>query len=394
MEIVAYAPFLARLRSISLVCKRWRAAFLRSVRHLRFSNPVLDGQALRGNSQDQGQARLDAALALFPSLTSLQLCDHDLCLSPPTSLCGLSIYLKDSGGSTLDAYFPRLTRLRVKFAPLRSFTQWVEDQLLGLITRHQSTLTELRFNVNCEPTRFVRKLAAAPLPQLRTLSLKGHVVYADDTVAIEGLLRHAPALTALHVQHSVSNAALCALPASLLAPLVQLRQLESYPANLVEVLKNLPKLRTISPSCDALPYLSYYLEIDSEVFALDRGKLALHRGLHVLSVVASVPPPPSMPSMPAYTTLLVDSGPHALECALALMEASHALKTVRVALPDVRPHGEVRADIARLVEAAVRRSVRRLWVLLPVGLLRNGRLWPHPLAEGGWLTLSVAKWEP
>lgn len=144
--IAAQAPFLARLRTVSFVCKRWRVACLRSVRRFRLARSI--------PAEPAHQQELDACVALFPSLTSVKLSGHALVAALPTTLTAISLTLspdsltwladREACGSPtfLAAYFPRLAAFRFCVESDGAVPCW--PLLVAFLARHKTSLTSLK----------------------------------------------------------------------------------------------------------------------------------------------------------------------------------------------------------------------------------------------------------
>lgn len=127
-SIFAFLPLLGRLFAVSLVCKRWRSAAVRSVTALQFRG---------GHLQEQ--------LNLFPSLTSLSLEAYANYPALPTTLRSLSLTLSPPSGapdslSLVDSMLGRLPRLSsLSLIAVGNDT----TALMSFLAQHASQLTSL-----------------------------------------------------------------------------------------------------------------------------------------------------------------------------------------------------------------------------------------------------------
>lgn len=168
--IFAYAPYAARLRAISLVCKRWRTAALRSSK----------GYVAGIRRGDPRSKMLASALTLFPSLTHLDVRDKIPFFALPTTLRSLSLwpsYLEASveeearGGTTyLSQHFPNLTVVDSDAVGLlyggRAPTVSL-DPLVSFLRAHSTQISKL--TVGALHGSIARDVAALPWPKLRKL---------------------------------------------------------------------------------------------------------------------------------------------------------------------------------------------------------------------------------
>lgn len=182
VEIVSRAPFLARLRTLSFVCKRWRKACLRSVRKLRFRNHRVDSETPADGSDIT--TRFNSLVALFPSLDALHLCDEALLfVQPPTSLTSLRIDLKDHVVIELLAQleadetrgtlfscdvYPQLTKLRLCLHGSVDTTR-LEFAIACFVSCH-TALTTLRLELFTISDVVMSQLARASMPRSRACS--------------------------------------------------------------------------------------------------------------------------------------------------------------------------------------------------------------------------------
>lgn len=142
-EIASYAPLRARLRSLSFINKRWRAAALRSVQELRFAD-----------SDRTAPLILPLLFGLFPSLTSLDLPFGVAYMTLPTTLRTLrlgaqftkqAVEVAHRGVPTfLSTHFPNLTSLDLSVdAPLFLKSDERVTLLRRFLATHSTQLIEL-----------------------------------------------------------------------------------------------------------------------------------------------------------------------------------------------------------------------------------------------------------
>lgn len=191
-EVFAYTPYLARLKALSLVCRRWRRVALQSVSELTFSAA---GAA--------AHLTLQAQLALFPSLTALNVASCPAHFALPTSLRTLELsgrYLAAASEAAarrlatfLSARLPNLTALY-----LGSVREPHVPHVERFLAAHSAQLTGLLLAQPSAPlAQAVTRLA---WPALRSLQL------VDAPAALVGpLIAGAPALDRLFVECSAAE---------------------------------------------------------------------------------------------------------------------------------------------------------------------------------------------
>lgn len=178
-QVVVYAPFAARLKAVSLVCKRWRAAVLHSIKSVSFF-PVLADE-------------LSTLIQRFPSLTNVTLPCAVAPSALPRSVQALTLRVDARPDEHLDglfyaAHFPNLTSLCLR-AGLADVPQ--DPPVLNTVRIHSTQLTELSCN-QLDPSE-IRALLTCRWPVLRKLSL----VFLPEEDVIS-LLDALPALAELH----------------------------------------------------------------------------------------------------------------------------------------------------------------------------------------------------
>lgn len=197
--IFAYAPTRARLRALSPVCKRWRAAALRSVSSLTFYRHHADTWDLR------------ALHRLLPSLTDLTIAEYCPSQYVITLLRRLALdefvllRLFDDevaayGSTLLTATLPSLTSLSltvssalvVSAARGSPFTG-DDNPIVDLLATHATQLVSLTFHCECKPIR----QAVCTLLHFPTLTALN---FTSSCAADLEIIRQAPLLHSLELK--------------------------------------------------------------------------------------------------------------------------------------------------------------------------------------------------
>lgn len=163
-EVFAYALHAARLRAISLVCKRWRTAALRAIKSLRFDVTC-------------SSEKMMSALSLLPSVTELVMgCEVPFSALPITLrelslfFCFLNASLAEEarGGTTvLSMHFPNLTALKLEVLP-RPGTPLLS--LVRFVQAHSAQITSLSLDLLVVHESIKCDILALPWPKLRKLT--------------------------------------------------------------------------------------------------------------------------------------------------------------------------------------------------------------------------------
>lgn len=187
IAIFTYAPHLARLRALALVCKRWRIAVLRSIRSFVWQ---LFGQGHHDSCKDRSLA---AVLALLPGLTSLEIKDDACDAVLPVGLRCLKIKplpTEFHSISFLSAHLPSLTALHL--GSFRGCTDSTVMAVVDFASAHSSQLLELSL------ASVPQTLARQQWPALRRLVLP-HMMHSDSLEVFD----HAPCLQELSVEQTL-----------------------------------------------------------------------------------------------------------------------------------------------------------------------------------------------
>lgn len=395
--IVGFAPWLARLRTLSLVCKRWRTACVRSIRHLPFVNLSYNVAATRTRS---------AAASLFPSLVSLSLSNTNLCVALPSSLTRLRInatdvsaiklLLDEAPHTALSAHLPHLTTLHIHLSYLSaSVTAGLPSSLWSFIDRHLSTLTTLKLNLYTDTNYIIPKLSGAAMPEMRCLLLNSHAT--TDARLIERILRNAPKLQSFQLLSRIPLDDVCTIPASLLAPLELLHVDTQNFATTEQIhfLDRLPNLHTTNcrPDFNTAPHLQYGTYRINYAFDEPLEKLTRNRRARFLRAQPAGPQPVPLPRLPSYCHVDVTWGAHACAYALAILDATRGVHHMQVSLEEETAQDRLIDCIERLVVAGVRSGLRELIVCVREVRreFASGAASTHPLVAGGWIRLKVHK---
>lgn len=165
--ILSLIPRRPRLLVASLVCKRWRAAALRTVTHTHM------------RSRDSVRA-----FDLLPNLTSISFSPGFLMsASAPARITHLSIKPPVGPTDLLDAApLASLTRL----TSIKLYVSTSTPKLIALLATHASTIQSLRLTVfDLAPANQLPLL-----PQLRHLECRGHPEHVTDLVRATGTQLH------------------------------------------------------------------------------------------------------------------------------------------------------------------------------------------------------------
>lgn len=178
-QVVLYAPFSARLKAISLVCKRWRAAVLHSIKSISFFPAPADA--------------LSKLITLFPSLTDVAL---PCAVSPsalPRSVQALTVRADALPDESLARAFYATRHPNLTSLCLRSGLADVQPQspVFNTVRIHSTQITEFSCSQLDSPA--VRQLVTSPWPVLRKLSLTFLLV--EDVLSFLDVL---PALAEFH----------------------------------------------------------------------------------------------------------------------------------------------------------------------------------------------------
>lgn len=245
-------PFLARIRSISFICKRWRVAVLLSFKHITFSS-------------SSTEEVLD--VSLFPMLSSVALTGDVRCTSlPGNQLSSLSLSLQcsdkngwwvsrfHSGRATLfDCRFPNLTSLFINntFLSIRE----AHSPLLYFVERHISGLQELSLQHNT----LLNSVIKLHMPKVTKLCL----LDVTHPMMLTTAISNSPKLEHLTLQPSSPHEWFFKLNRSIITALVELRFKLAFSPSTEQLafFKSLPKLTTIRGTFLPGDYASFAADV-------------------------------------------------------------------------------------------------------------------------------------
>lgn len=369
-EIFAFAPYRASVLAIGLVCKRFRIAALRSIRHIAVNSgtrPLPD-------------------LALLPQVRSLDARPGILASTLlPTALQRLALshltlqdafYRYSLGQPTfISAHFPQLTALRIH---IDEADDRATDLIVAFLTRHGTQLTALDFSSEAQGlTIGVATLAFPVLKKLRLKNLAAAMVLPFAVVAPSAALHlsciapHFTSLLALRSRlvavdlHGKSEAALEALGG--------LPHLRAWSCSPPVVLRGSPLNATLT---DVTVQTKAVLD---ELLTLTNLKRLFLE--HVGSGHTFPWALPRLRELSIGTSSKWFADELALPMAMDAVRALPRLKTVRLFLESTYLDEE---RYTTLVECAARRGVQL------VEIFHFGELsFARPACEAGWLTVRL-----
>lgn len=395
-EIFSFAPRAARLKALSLVCKRWHTAALHAYDSLTFGleDPVYAAGALA------------STLARFPSLTSLHLLSKLPHFILPTSLRKLTIRAGynnlATGAATrgLVTFFaqklPNLSILKLEYVPF-------QDQvapMLRFLTTHCVQITHLGLSVaGPDKDRLITELAKLSWPSLCKLSLND----LDCVSFVEAL----PHLKELEVFVRSTAAEFMAGPDRLLTALARL-DIEELTDDLLTHLRKFPRLRKLRarPPSEDLWHQHHDLLSRTMVIALvnmhweELHRYGQLRWLFInRTACPALPTPVALPHLEGvFIGYEGEDGRFDISTGFLLAHA------VLNAQPQIRYLALFVREPKDLTEEAAEEKAQRMEQLVALALTRNLRsfaidsdgvsllaLLPLPAITYGWLSVKTPK---
>lgn len=374
-SIFAFLPLAARLRAVSLTCRRWRALALRSVTALTF----------RGTN-------LPRVLALFPSLASLDLRAHAEYAVLPTTLRSLTVSASvclyraaDTRRSALLPHLPLLTSLSIDALNKSVLSR----HITALLTQFSPQLTSLE-------VEGPHALSVLTYPELWPLVATLHIDLTLESNHTVDLSRF-PRLTNLALHGRLSQV-LSHVPAANLSSITALHTCSNFTPTVATALAALPRLREVwlreSNPTKWGDGRVVACEIVRQVWRL--GPLTNLRRLDVSPHNL----PPAMPSLhlPSLTCLRLTHSERLwrLERVVRLvrfaLDSSPVLSEVHLKLQDIHDQPEARQEIGALALEMMQRGVTVASIHTPGAEHLEPVL--RPVVQYGWLRVTLTGPEP
>lgn len=366
--VFAFTPIRARILTLSLVCKRWRVAAVRSVRHLELQGDLLQVDVVQ------------KLIRNFPLITSVSLryyASKGGSLALPAQLTRLKINIETykSGPLCFTSHFASLTALSLRISDTNFYYVSV------FLKRHCAILLKLKIYGDLttnECARNILRFLSEDIPDGLPALLELHLP-TTELSTIQCLITRAPSLTTLTLS-AYRLADIMPIPISTLVSCKNLHLRFKCPTLGSEVewikkLSNLRSLNCLSQHSALAPYVTFHTLTRSEPWYTLATYTAL-RSLQVSDWGGRVPT--TVTCLPLHLKRVSLLGHNAYVQACGVLRVCHRLKYVSITLRDGIKRDEATRQYDTLVDLAIRSGVHTLivrWVPTYV---------PQPM-KGGWL---------